>query len=49
MDIAINELTRLCGYLLFNFADEVGKGKKGKDENAVDMAIRLLDKFRKGE
>lgn len=39
VDVAINELTRLCRYLLLNFEDEVGK-----DENAVDMAIRLLDK-----
>ena len=35
----------LAEYLLTKFNDEMGKGKSPNGEGAIEMSIRLLDKY----
>ena len=41
-----NEIDRLGKYLMEKFPNEIGKEALGHGGNIVDVAIRLLDKFK---
>lgn len=41
-----NEIDRLGKYLMETFPDEMGKEALGQDSSIVDVAIRLLNKFK---
>jgi hypothetical protein len=41
-----NEIERLGNYLMEKYPDELGKETLGHDGSIVDVAIRLLDKFK---
>ena len=43
---ADNEIDRLGKYLMEKFPDEIGKEAPGHGGGIVDVAIRLLDKFK---
>lgn len=41
-----NEIDRLGKYLMEEFPDEMGTEVLGQDSSIVDVAIRLLNKFK---
>jgi len=43
---ADNEIDRLGKYLMEKFPDEIGKEVPGHGGGIVDVAVRLLDKFK---
>ncbi len=42
------EIDRLAKYLMENFPNEIGEGDHVHGGSAVDVAIRLLDKYKIG-
>jgi hypothetical protein len=43
---ANKEIDRLAKYLMENYPNEIDKGDPVHSESAVDVAIRLLDRFK---
>ena len=44
-----NQVDLLAHFLVENFEEEIGKGESPNGEGAIEMAVRLLAKFKKAQ